>query len=92
MGLKTTNYEVKTFGITLPEAYARLTDVSVDVEGNAFGAFEIHRTREDLTKANALERVHVKVAIDKELPLHSQVYIKAKEEIFINWEDDIVEE
>ena len=31
MGLKTTNYEVENFGITLPTAYARLADVNIDV-------------------------------------------------------------
>lgn len=51
MGLKTTNYEVKDFGITVPEAYARLTQISIDLNGEAFGTFEIHQKREDITKA-----------------------------------------
>ena len=34
MGLKTTNYEVKNFGITIPEAYARLTNISIDININ----------------------------------------------------------
>lgn len=45
MGLKTTNYKLKDFGITIPEAYARLTHVDINVEGRAFGTFEIHQTR-----------------------------------------------
>ena len=90
MGLKTTNYEVKDFGIVIPEAYARLTNINIDVEGEAFGTFEIHQTRESLTETNPLERIHVNYMINKELPVHSQLYIKAKEEVFVGWEDDIV--
>ena len=39
MGLKTTNYEVKEFGIVLPTAYARLTNINIDLSGKAFGMF-----------------------------------------------------
>ena len=92
MGLKTTNYEIKDFGITLPKAYARLTNISIDLNGEAYGIFEIHQNRNDIIKSQALERIHINSIIDKELPVHSQLYIKAKEEIFSNWEDDIVEE
>lgn len=92
MGLKTTNYEIKKFGITIPTAYARLTDINIGVDGNAFGVFEIHQAREDLMISKPLDRIHFTANIDKELPVHSQLYIKAKEELFPNWEDDIVEE
>lgn len=89
MGLKTTNYGIKKFGITIPEAYARLTNISIDLQGEAFGTFEIHQNREDITKAQALDRVHINTIINKEEPIYSQLYIKAKETIFIDWEDDI---
>lgn len=92
MGLKTTNYELKRFGITLPEAYARLTNVNINLEGEAFGVFEIHQERDDLTTSEALDRVHLTTTINKDLPIHSQIYIKAKTEIFTDWEDDIVED
>lgn len=92
MGLKTTNYEVKDFGITIPEAYARLTNININVDGEAFGIFEIHQTRKDLIENNSLERIHVNYVIDKDLPVHNQIYVKAKKEIFTDWEDDIVEE
>ena len=92
MGLKTTNYEIKRFGITVPTAYARLTNVSIDVNGDAFGIFEIHQERDDLTTSEALDRIHFTTTINKDLPIHSQVYTKAKAEIFTDWEDDIVEE
>lgn len=92
MGLKTTNYTVKDFGIIVPEAYARLTNISINVKGEAFGTFEIHQTREDLIENSPLERIHVNYVIDKDLPIHNQIYVKAKEELFPGWEDDIVEE
>ena len=52
----------------------------------------MHQNREDITKSQALERLHINTVIDKETPVHSQLYIKAKEELFEGWEDDIVEE
>ena len=92
MGLKTTNYKLEGFGITIPKAYARLTHVDINMEGRAFGTFEIHQTREDLTSSNSLERRHINAIIDKDLPIYTQLYNKAKEELFQDWEDDIVEE
>lgn len=91
MGLKTTNYQIKDLGISIPEAYARLTNININVDGEAFGTFEVHQTREDLIENKPLERIHVNYVIDKKLPLHKQMYEKAKEELFIDWEDDIIE-
>ena len=91
MGLKTTNYEAKEFGIVLPTAYARLTNVNIDVNGEAYAMFEIHQTREDVTNKSSFERKNIHCVIDKDLPVHEQLYIKAKEELFTDWDDDIVE-
>ena len=91
MGLKTTNYEIKKFGITVPEAYARLTDITINLNGEACGTFEIHQSREDINKSQSLERVYIDTVIDKEVPAHSQLYIAAKAKNFIDWEDDIVD-
>ena len=92
MGLKTTNYEAKDIGITIPTAYARLTNISVNLEGQAYGRFEIHQTREDIGEKSPIERQNFVCAIDKDLPVHKQVYELAKEQLFIDWEDDIIEE
>ena len=92
MGLKTTNYEIEKFGITIPEAYARLTNISIDLAGNAFGTFEIHQNREDIVASQALDKVYLDTIIDKDLPVHSQLYTVAKENLFVGWEDDIVVE
>lgn len=92
MGLKTTNYEAKEFGIVLPTAYARLTNISVNLDGNGFGVFEVHQNREDINTKLPLERKTLECTINKDLPIHRQMYKMAKEELFVNWEDDIVEE
>lgn len=41
-------------------------------------------------EAKALGIVLFSCDIDKDLPLHKQVYEKAKEKRFKDWEDDIV--
>ena len=93
MGLKTTNYEAKEFGITLPTAYARLTRIGVDIDGEAYGTFEIHQNRDDIdNNKSPFERQFLNCKINKDLPIYSQMYQKAKEDLFIDWEDDIVEE
>jgi hypothetical protein len=91
MGLKTTNYEAKEFGIILPTAYARLINFNVNLNGEAFGMFEIHQTRNDIGLKKAIERKDLEYVIDTDLPIHKQLYEKAKEELFIGWEDDIIE-
>ena len=92
MGFKTTNYESKAYGITIPEAYARLTRASVNVHGVANATFEIQQTREEVGTKKALAIVLFSCDIDKEQPLHKQIYEMAKEKRFKGWEDDILTE
>ena len=90
MGLKTTNYQIKEKGITIDTAYAKIG--SIFVKGNrATANFDIQQSREQTESLEALDIVSVSCVIDKEKPLHEQMYLKAKEEIFMDWEDDIVE-
>lgn len=91
MGFKTKNYEAKAYGITVPEAYARITKINVDVDGKADAMFEIQQNRENVGTKQSLALVPFRCEIDKEKPLHKQIYEKAKEEYFKDWEDDIVE-
>ena len=90
MGFKTTDYESKAYGITVPEAYARLTRINVNMHGIANATFEIQQTREDIGVKKALALIPFSCDIDKEQPLYKQIYEKAKEKRFKNWEDDIV--
>ena len=91
MGLKTTNYTVESLGITVPEAYAKIKNLSVNEEGIAIAQFFIQQTREDMN-LNPFKIENFRVKIDKDLPIFSQVYIASKEALFPGWEDDIVEE
>ena len=92
MGLKKSNYEIKEMGLTIPEAYAQITHLSTDLNGNATAVFEVQQSRESIMKNRAFETIRYGTKIDKDLPVYKQVYEKAKETIFEGWEDDIVEE
>lgn len=90
MGLKITNYKIDGYGITLENAYAQLTNITVNVNGKVNCSFDIQQTREDIATKHPLERKMFSCEIDKDLPLYKQVYEKAKEEVFPGWQDDIV--
>lgn len=91
MGLKTTNYTIQSLGITVPEAYAKIKNLSVNEDGMAMAQFYIQQTREDMN-LNPFKIENFRVKIDKDLPIFSQVYVAAKEVVFPGWEDDIVKE
>lgn len=90
MGLKTTNYEIKKSGITVPEAYAQINQLSVTEDSACYATFKIQQTR-DAMELEALDNVSVVCKINKSLPIYEQVYNFAKETEFAGWEDDIVE-
>ena len=94
MGLKRDNYKVTSLGLDLASAYARITDVSVDLNGRAHAIFKIQQDREQIGRVNALETIVFSTQIDKDLLLHKQVYDAATTEgqPFEGWEDDIVTE
>lgn len=90
MGLKTTNYEIKRSGITIPDAYAQIEQLTVAEDGRCFADFKIQQTR-NLMCLSALDRKSVECMVDKSLPIYEQVYNAAKKTVFVGWEDDIVE-
>ena len=91
MGLKTTNYEISHLGIVIPEAYAKINNISINEEGYAMAQFYIQQSREDMN-LNPFKVETIRVKIDKDLPIYSQVYTLSKEITFKYWEDDIVTE
>lgn len=91
MGFKRTNYEVKEYGIVLPSAYAQIDSINVRLDGTAHCIFEIQKDRESIGKNSSFETKMFTCKINKDNPLHQQVYVAAKEELFKDWEDDIVE-
>lgn len=91
MGLKTNNYNIEDINLILPTAYAQITHLSVDLKGNANATFSIQQNRDMISKNEAIETKSIRCWVDKEQPIHAQVYTKAKALIFEGWEDDIVE-
>ena len=91
MGLKKSNYDIKSLGLTISNAYAQVVSISVDLNGEVNAMFEIQQSRDDISVKKSLERKIFSCKIDKDLPIHEQVYTQAKASIFADWEDDIVE-
>lgn len=95
MGLKTSNYKVEKYGLTLPEVYCYCENIHVDNGDNAYARFGIYQNREDAlnTEINAFETYNIIFKVDKDMPLWVQAYRKAKSrnEKFYGWEDDVEE-
>lgn len=92
MGFIKSNHTIEKLGLTLPTAYARIINIHVDKDGRAYGTLAIQQSREDVGTLRPLDQVTIDVQIDKTAPIFEQLYLKAKEEQFADWEDDIVEE
>ena len=92
MGLKTTDYEIRGLGITIPTAYAQVTSLFINKDSVAQATFSIQQNREDVKEKIALARETFTCLVDKNEPIYTQVYNKAKVAIFNGWEDDIVDE
>jgi hypothetical protein len=80
MGLKTTYYEIKKLGITLPEAYAVIDRIVAD-RGRCYASFAVSTSRENALKKEPLERVEINfeysIANDN-IDLFALAYEKAK--------------
>lgn len=91
MGFKTKNYKIEELNITIDNAYARISTLTI-VDHKAYATFNIQQDRESTESLPSLELVTFSCVINKNLPVHEQVYNKAKESLFTNWEDDIIVE
>lgn len=88
MGLiKRNGYEVK--GVTIPQAYAKITRLYVEVGNRARVYFGISSNRENINEDKSLEEIMYECDIDKNQNVYEQIYVNAKQNIFIGWEDDI---
>lgn len=92
MGLKTRAYKVEGYDLTLPSAYAKITNVVIDKEGNATATFFIQQSREATMNSTPLVIQNLDCKIDKNLPIYEQIYATSKIFMFKGWEDDIVVE
>lgn len=80
MGLKTTNYEVKSMKETLATAYAYIRKIKVDEYGNGVAAIAVHRTRE-LAKdptVTPYELKEIQFVCDRNANDRATAYAKAK--------------
>ena len=108
MGLKISNYKVKSMGVTLPTAYAVIRNITVNGE-NGVATFAIHQSRElaiDTTiRPYHTENIHFKVDrnVNDRVTAYSvatEPYVEkeGKEEevtkypFFYGWQNDIVDE
>ena len=89
MGFIKKNYVNERMGIELPEAYARICDISVDGGNNAQAIFIIQQSREATYAKQPIEGVVFNMRIDRSKSVYEQMYSAAKESIFSDWEDDI---
>ena len=77
MGFKTTNYEIKKLGQTIPEAYAML--YKTHQEHNSIAAtFAIQSSRENIDKLEPLETRKIHVVWDRKTPIQEAIYNAAK--------------
>ncbi|MBO5364674.1 MAG: hypothetical protein J6A56_04350 [Clostridia bacterium] len=88
MGFKKNDVLIEQLGVTVPEAYAQIEQLRVDLDGACSVCFKVQTARETMDRP-ALENKFVRLTIDKNLPVHKQVYEYAKREVFADWEDDI---
>lgn len=83
MGLTTTNYMVKAFGITLTRAFAKIS--RIDFEGEnvraEFAIFGEENHAPDLLPLETLQLVFT----DDGTPIFEQAYARAAEDILLGW-------
>lgn len=77
MGLKTTDYLVKKFGITIPNVYAVVNKLSVDGD-NAIAEFHVQTNRQRAFDEEPIETVIVPFKINRAGNLFAQAYEVAK--------------
>lgn len=95
MGLKTKNYEVKSMGITLPEAYAIIRETATS-GANGYAKFAIHTTRELASNKTIkpFEEIRVDFVVNRNANDRETAYAIAKgqkEELHYNEETQKVE-
>lgn len=80
MGLKTTNYEVKKLGITLPEAYAIIGNLHIEKNGSGYAEMYVQATRDNVLNLQPLETKRVDFVWDRQADIAETIYATAKVE------------
>ncbi len=91
MGLKKSNYEIKSLGITLPEAYAIVKNVSM-TRNNGYADIVIQSSRDNAINLAPLETVKIKFKANVEENPVTLAYAKAKEKRTVDVYDELTGE
>ena len=91
MGLKKDSYKIEKLNIDISPAYAMVGKIEIEND-SALAEIKIHKTREALKQYEALETINITCNIERNLSVYEQIYVKAKEDMFQGWEDDIIPE
>lgn len=98
MGLKTTNYHIKKFDLTLPTAYAKLRTLVLNSNDTVSATFSIQQSRAHCENYEPIDivKVDTKTVWDRNIPLEK--YNEKGEPYtevvgygpLYGWQDDIV--
>ena len=77
MGLKKTNYEIKSLGITLPEAYAIVKNLVINGE-SARADFAVQASRESASNLKPLEVKTLHFKVDRNTNPYVTAYLESK--------------
>ena len=78
MGLKTTYYEVKDLGITLPEAYAKIREMRLSKSNIVDVTFVVQTTRDNTELLAPIETRSIHFTWDRKSDLAVTAYKEAK--------------
>ena len=80
MGLKKTNYKIESLGITLPQAYAIIKDITINGE-SARADFVVQASRETANTLNPLEIKTLYFKVDRNTNPYQTAYIESKKQV-----------
>lgn len=83
MGLKTTNFHIKKFDLTLPTAYAKLRTLVLNSNGSVSATFSIQQSRAHCEKYEPIDivKVDTKEAWNRNIPLEQFAYESARTQV-----------
>lgn len=77
-------------GVLITPAYAKIVRLYNEKDNNFTAFFGISNSRENIDENKPLEEIIFNCEVDKkEDKIFKEIYTKAKEKLFENWEDDI---
>lgn len=82
MGLKTTNFHIKKFDLTLPTAYAKLRTLVLNSDDTVSATFSIQQSRAHCENYEPIDivKVDTKTVWDRNIPLEKFAYETARTE------------